>query len=80
MKKKYAHTAWTVSNLLFSSTFPSPSLCGTYLRHLRSTTVVTTCEETIPTTSCPATVTLAALSTLHLEINDLILHQHVSRC
>lgn len=70
MKKKWTSRADFVSNSLFSSTSPSLSLHGTYLRLLPSTTVVTTCEETIPTTSFPATVTLAALATHHLEITS----------
>lgn len=76
--KKYVHTERTVSDALFSSAFPAPSLCGTYLRHLRSPTVGATCEETIPTT---AVLPRYSCSTVHPSSgNYLILHQHASSC
>lgn len=81
MKKTWTSRANFVNNSLFSSTSPSLSLRGTYLRRLLSTTVVRTCEENVPSNSSPATATLVALATHHPSPgNYLIFCQHLSSC
>lgn len=58
------------SHSLLSSTSASLSSYGTYCRCLPTTTVVTTCAETVSTTSTPATIALTAVATCYMEITS----------